>query len=259
MGGAGSGRVYQEANDDRLIAVAREGTNLLKLIVLVDLKVLLLQIAPRSGPCYSVTVTGTMTSLTFERKVVSGAFCAWQKGRQNRNVGTMGRNRLLQPAVPQITAVRHFSAFGVSNRHPNETIEWHSPRHGHHWRCAQRNLDFYVGVLGLRLVKKTVNFDDRIVITFITATRQARRAHCSPSLPGRAPRLDGLAQRAVQFILRFLKEHSTGGRSGCGFGATWLAGGVRSYGMRLELVEGDSQPPRPPSYAFRRLHCTWRM
>src|SRR5258708_16644069 len=25
---------------------------------------------------------------------------------------------------------------------------------------AQRNVDFYVGVLGLRLVKKTVNFDD---------------------------------------------------------------------------------------------------
>ncbi len=24
---------------------------------------------------------------------------------------------------------------------------------------AQRNIDFYVGVLGLRLVKKTVNFD----------------------------------------------------------------------------------------------------
>ena len=25
---------------------------------------------------------------------------------------------------------------------------------------AQRNVDFYAGVLGLRLVKKTVNFDD---------------------------------------------------------------------------------------------------
>ena len=25
---------------------------------------------------------------------------------------------------------------------------------------AQRNVDFYVGLLGLRLVKKTVNFDD---------------------------------------------------------------------------------------------------
>ena len=27
-------------------------------------------------------------------------------------------------------------------------------------RSAQENVDFYVGVLGLRLVKRTVNFDD---------------------------------------------------------------------------------------------------
>ena len=29
---------------------------------------------------------------------------------------------------------------------------------------AQQNVDFYAGVLGLRLVKKTVNFDDREVL-----------------------------------------------------------------------------------------------
>jgi glyoxalase family protein len=34
---------------------------------------------------------------------------------------------------------------------------------------AQQNLDFYSGVLGLRLVKKTVNFDDPSVYHFSPA------------------------------------------------------------------------------------------
>jgi glyoxalase family protein len=41
---------------------------------------------------------------------------------------------------------------------------------------ARRNLDFYTGTLGLRLVKKTVNFDDRPHTTFIMGTRPAGRA-----------------------------------------------------------------------------------
>jgi glyoxalase family protein len=34
---------------------------------------------------------------------------------------------------------------------------------------AQRNLDFYIGVLGLRLVKRTVNFDEPTVYHFYFA------------------------------------------------------------------------------------------
>ena len=36
---------------------------------------------------------------------------------------------------------------------------------------ARRNLEFYTRVLGLRLVKKTVNFDDPSTYTFTMATR----------------------------------------------------------------------------------------
>jgi len=39
----------------------------------------------------------------------------------------------------------------------------------------RRNVEFYTRVLGLRLVKKTVNFDDPGPITFTTATTRRRR------------------------------------------------------------------------------------
>ena len=38
----------------------------------------------------------------------------------------------------------------------------------------QRNLDFYVGLLGLRFIKRTVNFDDPVRIIFISAIGTAR-------------------------------------------------------------------------------------
>ena len=38
---------------------------------------------------------------------------------------------------------------------------------------TRRNLGFYTGVLGLRLVKKTVNFDDPAAIISTMATRRA--------------------------------------------------------------------------------------
>ena len=42
---------------------------------------------------------------------------------------------------------------------------------------AKKNYDFYTRVLGLRMVKKTVNFDDpNTHITFITATERERQA-----------------------------------------------------------------------------------
>src|ERR671916_633358 len=48
----------------------------------------------------------------------------------------------------------------------------------------QRNLDFYAGVLGLRLVKKTVNFDDpdRLRIELV-ATEDARPGWAGGTVP----------------------------------------------------------------------------
>ena len=41
---------------------------------------------------------------------------------------------------------------------------------------AQRNVDFYAGVMGLRLVKKTVNQDTPPSTTSSSPTRRAHRA-----------------------------------------------------------------------------------
>ena len=43
---------------------------------------------------------------------------------------------------------------------------------------APANVDFYTRVLGLRLVKKTVNFDTPTSTTSTTATRPGRPARC---------------------------------------------------------------------------------
>jgi catechol 2,3-dioxygenase-like lactoylglutathione lyase family enzyme len=43
---------------------------------------------------------------------------------------------------------------------------------------AQRNVDFYADLLGLRLVKQTVNFDPRRPTTFTSATSGGRPARC---------------------------------------------------------------------------------
>ncbi len=45
---------------------------------------------------------------------------------------------------------------------------------------AQRNYNFYTKTLGLRLVKKTVNFDDPRLTIFITEMKKVIR---EPSLP----------------------------------------------------------------------------
>src|SRR5437868_2069211 len=52
----------------------------------------------------------------------------------------------------------------------------------------QRNLDFYTRVLGLRLVKRTVNFDAPDTYHFTTAITQEALAACSPFSHSRTPR-----------------------------------------------------------------------
>ena len=53
---------------------------------------------------------------------------------------------------------------------------------------APGNVDFYTGVLGLRLVKKTVNQDDPTVYHLFYADEKGARARTSPSSSTRAPR-----------------------------------------------------------------------
>ncbi len=53
---------------------------------------------------------------------------------------------------------------------------------------AQRTVDFYTTVLGLRFVKKTVNFDDPGSTTSTSATSKAGRARRSRSSNGRVSR-----------------------------------------------------------------------
>ena len=50
---------------------------------------------------------------------------------------------------------------------------------------AQRNYDFYAKVLGLRFLKKTVNFDDPSTYHFYFGDEEARRALFSRFFPGR--------------------------------------------------------------------------
>ena len=45
---------------------------------------------------------------------------------------------------------------------------------------AQKNVDFYAGVLGLRLVKKTVNQDDPTVYHLFFADEKVRSDPASP-------------------------------------------------------------------------------
>src|SRR6187397_1383812 len=60
----------------------------------------------------------------------------------------------------------------------------------HHVTCitadAPRNVEFYAGLLGLRMVKKTVNQDDPTVYHLFYADEQAIPAPTSPSSSTRA-------------------------------------------------------------------------
>ena len=76
----------------------------------------------------------------------------------------------------------------------------------------QRNADFYRFALGLRLVKKTVNFDSPTPITCISVTNQDSRAPLSPSSPGRGDRATGGAlARPRRSRSRFRRDRWDGG------------------------------------------------
>ena len=138
---------------------------------------------------------------------------------------------------------------------------------------AQKNIDFYTGVLGLRMVKLTVNFDDPTTyhlyygdesgrpgtaMTFF-AWNGARRGKIGPPQVTVTSFAAPLA--ALDFWREHLKERGVDGISEeARFGDTVLAF-TDPDDMRLEIVAtadpGGSAPtggPVPPEHAIRGFH-----
>ncbi len=137
---------------------------------------------------------------------------------------------------------------------------------------AQRNADFYVGVLGLRLVKKTVNFDDPgtyhlyygdalgrpgSVLTFFPWANAApgRSGAGMAAATAYAVPADALDFWMTRFADRALDFDAPVER----FGEAVL-GFADPDGLRLELVadgatgEGWAEGPVPPEAAVRSFH-----
>ena len=65
----------------------------------------------------------------------------------------------------------------------------------------QRNLDFYVGVLGLRLVKRTINFDDPASYHFYFGEARGTPGTILTFFPGLAPVAALAAVAATAFVV----------------------------------------------------------
>jgi glyoxalase family protein len=118
---------------------------------------------------------------------------------------------------------------------------------------AQKNVDFYAGVLGMLLVKKTVNFDDpnSYHLYFGDQTGSPGSLLTFFAWPGAAKGRIGASEPvAVSFqvpkgALTWWEERVQGRREN---------GRLTVYdpdGMRVELVEGSSEPASP---AIERIH-----
>ena len=138
---------------------------------------------------------------------------------------------------------------------------------------AQRNVDFYLGVLGLRIVKKTVNFDDPTTYHLYYGDGGGSPGSIMTFFPwGDAPLgLQGTGQLTVTtfsvpesslgYWTERLVEHGVRfGRPGERFGETVLDF-VDPDGMRLEIVAspGDGREPWedgpvPAEHAVRGFH-----
>jgi catechol 2,3-dioxygenase-like lactoylglutathione lyase family enzyme len=136
----------------------------------------------------------------------------------------------------------------------------------------QRNIDFYTGVLGMRMVKRTVNFDDPETYHFYYGDEQGRPGTILTFFPwpgaGRGRRGSGQASVVAFSIpsgsLPYWTERLWTGNvaldgSGERFGDK-LIGFRDPDGLRLELVEGEdrrtpwSGGPAPVEYAVRGFH-----
>ena len=138
----------------------------------------------------------------------------------------------------------------------------------------QKNVDFYVGVLGLRLVKQTVNFDDPGSYHFYYGDAQGSPGTLLTffAWPGGRRGRPGLGQvtaaslsiapDALEFWRDRLTQHGVVvGEAETRFGETILPFHDPD-GLRLELVPvaDDARPgwtegPVPPAYAIRGVHA----
>jgi glyoxalase family protein len=134
----------------------------------------------------------------------------------------------------------------------------------------QRNLDFYVGTLGLRLVKRTVNFDDPgsyhfyfgdavgtpgTILTFFQWPGARRGVHGSGEISATAFAIP--AGSAGYWLERLQEQHVSAERAPKRFGAVRFAD---PDGMPIELIEStpsDEVVPwsgGPEEHAIRGFH-----
>jgi catechol 2,3-dioxygenase-like lactoylglutathione lyase family enzyme len=138
---------------------------------------------------------------------------------------------------------------------------------------AQKNIDFYCGVLGLRLVKLTVNFDDPgsyhlyygdelgrpgTIMTFF-AWAGAHRGRIGP--PQVSVTAFAVPIGAIDYWAKRLKEHSVDSRTDADRFGERVLGFSDPDGMRLEIIgvpEAKGQPwaagPIPVEQAIRGFH-----
>jgi glyoxalase family protein len=138
----------------------------------------------------------------------------------------------------------------------------------------QRNLDFYVGLLGLRLVKRTINFDDPgsyhfyfgdavgtpgTILTFFPWPSARRGVHGSGEVESTA---FAIPENSVSYWLERLKAHQiSAGRVTKRFGEEVIRF-ADSDGMVIDLIASDQsdttrawiESPVPPEHAIQGLH-----
>jgi glyoxalase family protein len=138
----------------------------------------------------------------------------------------------------------------------------------------QRNLDFYVGLLGLRFVKRTVNFDDPGTYHFYFGDRRGTPGTILTFFPWPGVRrgIHGTGQveatafaippDSIGFWLERLKQHSvTAEKTSTRFGEEVIRL-VDPDGLVIELIASSSRrkvepwpdSPVPPAHAVRGFH-----
>src|SRR5262249_7814942 len=138
----------------------------------------------------------------------------------------------------------------------------------------QRNLDFYVGLLGLRFVKRTVNFDDPATYHFYFGDRQGMPGTILTFFPWPGVRrgIRGTGQiEATAFAIssdsvgywleRLKQQHVAAERTSARFGEEVIRF-VDPDGLLLELIASNLLPsleqspesPIPPEHALRGFH-----
>src|ERR1043166_2943647 len=138
----------------------------------------------------------------------------------------------------------------------------------------QRNLDFYVGLLGLRFVKRTVNFDDPGTYHFYFGDRRGTPGTILTFFPWQGVRrgIHGTGQiEATAFAIssdsvgywleRLKQQHVAAERTATRFGEEVIRF-VDPDGLLLELIASNSLAPSeqwpdssvPPEHALRGFH-----